>query len=66
MTAVGPSTTPNSGGQSSIQILLDAEKEASNRVQEARQCKILPYNHSFHFPFRSSSKTERCSNGSRV
>ncbi len=39
MAAIGPSTTPvSSGGHSSIQILLDAEKEASVQVNQARQC----------------------------
>lgn len=43
MATLGGSTTPiQSTGQSSIQVLLDAEKEASAQVNSARQCKSLP------------------------
>lgn len=48
-TSVGNTTPVPQGGQTSIQVLLDAEKEASAQVAEARQCKLWNINHYFIF-----------------
>jgi hypothetical protein len=42
MATLGGSSTPvQTTGQSSIQVLLDAEKEASAQVHSARQCRAF-------------------------
>lgn len=40
MATLGRTTPVQSAGNASIQILLDAEKEASARVNTARQCNL--------------------------